>query len=136
MTQLFLVPIEVTANGVMVVFAVIVALAAAAGVVKYQFRKSKSVADSESIQTYKTLAESRKATILELEQKDVKSQETIKRLTEAHDDCERVRNDLSQLSLRLVAKNASYERCINRLEIRIGITPTNFDDPAQHITAT
>jgi hypothetical protein len=45
-----------------------------------------------------------------------------------HETCEENINDLTQFNLRLQARERSYQRTINRLEIRLKIEPTDWND--------
>lgn len=117
----------IEAQDILIVLGVLAVIAIAAGVVWYQFRKGGTEAADKAIANWKSLYESE-------EEKNTKLTKQVEEYKQAHDECEKLRNEFAQHNLRLQARCANYERCINRLELRLDLEPTNFDDPTQHNT--
>jgi uncharacterized protein (UPF0335 family) len=49
-------------------------------------------------------------------------------------ECAQLRKDFTQHVLRTEAREERFHTCINRLERRLGIEETDFEDPTKHIT--
>lgn len=119
--------VEVTLSSLITALALIAIAATVAGYFIYTYRQSGSQARDRALQNWKELAESEQAKniILKAENTQLKSEVQ---------DYEQLRNDFAKFVLRTNAREEHYQRCINRLELKLGMEPTDFNDPTHHIT--
>lgn len=114
-------------------FAVFVGLlglaAATAAYFRFRYKDETQHRTADAITTWKELAEARWSAIKGMQDEKLDLERHVTRLESELGDCEKLRNDFAVFNLRLQAKNAHYEKCINRLEERSNLPLTNFDDP-------
>ena len=117
----------VTAIGTLLL--IVGGVAGLAAYFKYRYSDETHRADGESIETWKGLAASRLAALQEAREENKLLQDEVNELKTDLGECEKLRNDFALFNLRLQAKNANYEKCIHRLEDKLNLPLTKFDDP-------
>lgn len=116
-------------TAIMLIVGALCALALAIGIIWYKFRQGKDVAQGEALEDWKQLAESRLAVIKELRQSLSDMNAEVGQHQAHLNECLQLRDEFAKHNLRLQARELIYQRCINRLESRLNLMPTNFDDP-------
>lgn len=119
--------VDVTFSNLVPGLAVVAILALIVAYFWVTFRRNSDDAKDKALKDWKDLAEARLAKNKDLEAENKTLKEELK-------DCAQLRDDFAQHVLRANARELLYQRCINNLEIRLKMEPTNFDDPTQHIT--
>ena len=114
-------------------------LAALVSIVRYYWKREDKTDGKSLLQEWQERAAVRAEKIDDLEASLRTVKQENSELTAANvllrrevENCERRRNEEAQQVLRLNARLQSYERCINKLEERLGMQPTNFDEPFLH----
>src|SRR6266852_4616847 len=96
---------------------------------KYKYADATHRADGESIKTWQGLAASRLAALTQVREDCFSLTQEVKNLKSELGECEQLRNEFAIFNLRLQAKNEKLQKSVNRLEDRLGIPLTNFDEP-------
>jgi len=100
---------------------VIAVVATAAGFTWYSFRSQRAKVKADAIKDWRDVAEAQNKKIGILE-------EGLKQCREEHETGQQRVNELTQTILRFLARERSYRRTINRLEVRAGLPITDWDD--------
>lgn len=120
--------IEIGLKEVVAALVILTAVAAAAGFFYYNFRLQKNkVRDdnargkADAAKEWREVADAHAVKI-----KDLEDQVSTCKL--AHQNCEKTINEITQFNLRLQSRERGYQRTINRLEVKAGLVPTDFND--------
>ena len=101
--------------------ALVAIVAAVIGYFTRGVKKERGSVKDETIQELRTLCEVHKGKIADLEQ-------GLRGARQEHAACERKINGITAFNLRLQAREVNYQKTINRLELRLGMDPTDFAD--------
>jgi DNA repair exonuclease SbcCD ATPase subunit len=124
-----LVPLDPTTFGsyVGLAIAVLGALAAAYGILKYKIERAYRGEQNVAYDDLLRVANGRKELISDLERQKTDMSAKLVQEQQKLVDCNDTLNAATRHNLRLQARNEQYERCINRLERELKIEPTQFD---------
>ncbi len=118
----------------LIVLGIIAALAVVAGVVWWNWRQGRERGRADSLKEWMDVAAAREARIVVLTAEKAELERKLEKALAAHEECEKLKEDFGKFNLRLQAREESYQKCINRLEVALNMPPTQFDDPTVHIT--
>lgn len=125
-----LLPLDPTTFGsyVGLAIAVLGALAAAYGILKYKIERAYRGEQNVAYDDLLRVANGRKELISDLERKSIEMSTKLVEERQRLTDCNETLNTATRHNLRLQARNEQYERCINRLERELKIETTRFDE--------
>lgn len=102
------------------VFSALLIIAVAAAVITSYFKRAFR-------DQWRDVAESRLGMIETLKLENAELAGEIAQHVQHLNECRELRDEFAKFNLRLQAREQSYQTCINRLEMRLGIPPTDFD---------
>lgn len=113
--------IELTLSGALGALALIGMVGAAGGYFFYSFRASKATVKADAVRQWSEVADA-------LQQKVGLLETQIDGLKGEHERCQLKVNNITAFNLRLQAREARYQRTINRLERKAGVEITDFNE--------
>lgn len=102
----------------------------------YVVKKGADKAGDRALEKWKSLAEANEAESRQLKSENEKMAAQNTELKREVDSCEEFRKEVAQTFLRYEARERQYQKCINRLERRLNIQETPFDDPGSQLHQT
>lgn len=126
--------VEVSLSVIWTALAALAIVAVAVGVIWYNLKHGTDKGKDRAITNLKAAFDSEHILRVQAEEEAKRANGELEKEKETNARCEKALRDIGRFNLRLQAREEKYQESINRLERKLELPPTRFEDFNQHLS--